>query len=129
MNQFLSTWNELDLQRRVVLLGAIGLTFLAVLSLAQIATRPGLALLYSGLDPAAAEQIVQLRRNVLVKSSGQYNVFYPLVTDAIAQVLSRVHQDASTHSAYAGVILETDERSHFQSPDEERYWPAYPVAR
>ncbi len=58
MNQLIETWKTLDLRRRVILLGAVGLTFLAVFSLAQIASRPGMALLYSGLDPAAAGEVV-----------------------------------------------------------------------
>ena len=58
MNQLTETWQGLDLRRRLILLGAVGLTFLAVFSLAQIATRPGMALLYSGLDPAAAGEVV-----------------------------------------------------------------------
>ena len=58
MNQLVSTWQRLDLRRKVILLGAIGLTFAAILSLAHIASRPGMALLYSGLDPAAAGEVV-----------------------------------------------------------------------
>lgn len=58
MSSIVDTWQGLDLRRRIVLLGAVALTALAVLSLAQIATRPGMALLYSGLDPAAAGEVV-----------------------------------------------------------------------
>ena len=58
MSGFVSTWQNLDMRKRIILLGAIGLTFLAVFSLAQIATRPGMALLYSGLDSAAAGEVV-----------------------------------------------------------------------
>ena len=76
MNQFLSTWNNLDLQRRIVLLGAIGLTFLAVISLAQIATRPGMALLYSGLDPAAAGEVVGSLEQMNVKAEVRGDAIY-----------------------------------------------------
>jgi len=58
MSSIVDTWQGLDLRRRIILLAAVGLTALAVLSLAQIATRPGMALLYSGLDPAAAGEVV-----------------------------------------------------------------------
>lgn len=58
MSQLIDMWNALDLRRRVILFGAVALTFLAVFSLAQVATRPGMALLYSGLDPAAAGEVV-----------------------------------------------------------------------
>ena len=58
MSQLIEMWKALDLRRRVILAGAAALTFLAVFSLAQIATTPGMALLYSGLDPAAAGEVV-----------------------------------------------------------------------
>ena len=58
MNKIVDTWQNLDVRRRIILLGAIALSFVAVLSLAQIATRPGMALLYSGLDPAAAGEVI-----------------------------------------------------------------------
>lgn len=58
MEQILETWRKLDLRRRIILVGAALLTMAAVLSLAQVATRPSMALLYSGLDPAAAGEVV-----------------------------------------------------------------------
>ena len=68
MTQLIETWKALDLRRRVILFGAVALTFLAVFSLAQIATRPGMALLYSGLDPAAAGEVVGALEQMNVKA-------------------------------------------------------------
>ena len=62
MSGFVSTWQNLDMRKRIILLGAIALTFVAVLSLTQIATRPGMALLYSGLDSSAAGEVVGARQ-------------------------------------------------------------------
>ncbi|MEM9147642.1 MAG: flagellar basal-body MS-ring/collar protein FliF [Pseudomonadota bacterium] len=58
MEQLLRTWRALDLRRRAFLIGAGVLSLVAVLSLAQLATRPAMALLYSGLDPATAGEVV-----------------------------------------------------------------------
>lgn len=58
MEQMLRTWQALDLRRRVVLVGAGLLSLVAILALAQVATRPAMALLYSGLDPATAGEVV-----------------------------------------------------------------------
>ena len=68
MTQLIETWKALDLRRRIILFGAVALTFLAVFSLAQIATRPGMALLYSGLDPAAAGEVVGALEQMNVKA-------------------------------------------------------------
>ena len=76
MNQLIETWRALDLRRRAVLLAAVGLTFLAVFSLAQIATRPGMALLYSGLDPAAAGEVVGALEQMNVQAEIRGDAIY-----------------------------------------------------
>ena len=58
MQNLLSLWASLDNRRRVFVLGATVAMFLAVLSLARVASTPNLALLYSGLDSAAAGNVV-----------------------------------------------------------------------
>ena len=67
MEQMLETWLRLDTRRRIILAGALILTMAAVLSLAQVATRPSMALLYSGLDPAAAGEVVGALEQMNVK--------------------------------------------------------------
>ena len=76
MSQLAETWQKLDLRRRIVLLGAIGITFLAVFSLAQIASRPGMALLYSGLDPAAAGEVIGALEQMNVPSEIRGDAIY-----------------------------------------------------
>jgi flagellar M-ring protein FliF len=45
--------------RRLLVLAAVAGTFFAVLSLARVASTPSMALLYSGLDSAAAGEVIQ----------------------------------------------------------------------
>jgi len=52
------TWAGLDLRRRAIVILAAVATLLAVLWLARIAAQPRMDLLYSGLDPAAAAEVM-----------------------------------------------------------------------
>lgn len=58
MQNVLTTWAALSLGRRIAVAVATAAVFLAVLAVAQVANTPRLALLYSGLDPAAAGEVV-----------------------------------------------------------------------
>lgn len=58
MHQLLSVWSMLSPQRRMLAAGASAAVFVAVLLLARLAAAPQLALLYAGLDPAAAGEVV-----------------------------------------------------------------------
>lgn len=125
MNQFLTTWKNLDVQRRIVLLGAIGLTFLAVLSLAQIATRPGMALLYSGLDPAAAGEVVGSLEQMNVEAEIRGDaIFVP--EDARDRVRLALARDGLPRQGQAGYEL-LDSISGFSATSDmfnAAYWRA-----
>ncbi len=58
MQNFLSVWSSLDLRHRIVIGVATVAMFLAIIALSRMATAPGLSLLYSGLDAAAAGEVV-----------------------------------------------------------------------
>jgi flagellar M-ring protein FliF len=58
VQNFLSMWSALDLRRRIVIGVATVAMFVAIIALSRMATAPGMALLYSGLDPAAAGEVV-----------------------------------------------------------------------
>ena len=58
MQNIVSVWSGLDFRRRAVIVLATVAMFVAVLGLSRIATAPQMALLYSGLDPAAAGDVV-----------------------------------------------------------------------
>ncbi|MGI1662067.1 flagellar basal-body MS-ring/collar protein FliF [Palleronia sp. KMU-117] len=58
MDRALSVWNMLDMRRRVIVIGATIAMFAAVLLLGRAASSPNMALLYSGLEPTAAGEVV-----------------------------------------------------------------------
>jgi flagellar M-ring protein FliF len=53
-----ATWSALEPRRRILAVAATVAVFLAVLGLARMSAAPQMALLYSGLDPAAAGEVV-----------------------------------------------------------------------
>ena len=59
MQQVQILWTTLDNRRRLVVAGATLAMFLAVLAVARMASTPAMALLYAGLDPAAAGEVVR----------------------------------------------------------------------
>lgn len=59
MQQILSIWSNLDPKRRVIVIGATVLMFAAIIGLSRMATKPSMALLYSGLESSAAGEVVQ----------------------------------------------------------------------
>lgn len=56
----LSVWSALDPRRRVIVTAATVAVFVAVLLLGRMAAAPGMALLYAGLESAAAGEVVQV---------------------------------------------------------------------
>lgn len=58
LQNVIATWSALDLRRRIIIIGATIAMFAAVLALSRIAGRTDLALLYAGLEPAAAGEVV-----------------------------------------------------------------------
>ncbi len=125
MNQILDTWQSLDLRRRVILLGAIGLTFAAVLSLAQIAARPGMALLYSGLDPATAGEVVGALEQMNVQADVRGDAIY-VSEDERDRVRLALAREGLPRQGQAGYEL-LDEISGFSATSDmfnAAYWRA-----
>lgn len=58
MQNVLATWSALDLRRRIIIIGATVAMFAAVLALGRIAGQTQMALLYAGLEPASAGEVV-----------------------------------------------------------------------
>jgi flagellar M-ring protein FliF len=58
LQNVIALWSALDLRRRAIIVIATAAMFAAVLGLSRMAATPGMALLYSGLDPAAAGEVV-----------------------------------------------------------------------
>lgn len=59
LNAILETWNGLDGRRRGLLVGGIAALAVVLVILTRIASQPSFQLLYSGLDPAAAGEVVE----------------------------------------------------------------------
>ena len=58
MQQLSVLWMTMDAQRKAMLVGGLAALAVVVVILARIATTPGMTLLYSGLDAAAAGEVV-----------------------------------------------------------------------
>lgn len=59
MQNLISLWLGLSLNRRLIVAAATVAMFLVVLGLSRMATQPSMALLYAGLEPAAAGEVVR----------------------------------------------------------------------
>ncbi len=58
MQNVIATWSALDLRRRIIIIGATLAMFAAVIALGRMAGRSDMVLLYAGLEPAAAGEVV-----------------------------------------------------------------------
>ncbi|WP_245990160.1 flagellar basal-body MS-ring/collar protein FliF [Litoreibacter meonggei] len=58
VQQFQDIWNALDAKKRVIVVGSAVLVMLGVLFLTRMAATPNMGLLYSGLAPNAAGEII-----------------------------------------------------------------------
>lgn len=75
MQNLISLWSSLNLRRRIIIVGTTIAMFLAVFGLSRMATTPGMALLYAGLDSSAAGEVV--------RALDQRGVVYEVVGDTI----------------------------------------------
>jgi len=58
MQNVVRTWQGLDMRRRVIVVAATVAMFAAVLLLSRLALQPRMSLLYAGLDPSAASDVI-----------------------------------------------------------------------
>lgn len=58
MQNMMSIWSALAIRRKIIVVGATLAMFLAILALARMAGTPRMDLLYAGLEPGTAGQIV-----------------------------------------------------------------------
>ena len=58
MQNVIALWSSLDLRRRVIIIGATLSMFLAIIGLGRMASQPDLVLLYAGLEPSAAGEVI-----------------------------------------------------------------------
>ncbi len=72
MQNVIAIWTSLDLRRRIIIVGATLAMFAAVLGLSRMAGQAEMGLLYAGLEPAAAGDVVAAldQRGVTYEVSG-----------------------------------------------------------
>ncbi|MGB1034281.1 MAG: flagellar M-ring protein FliF, partial [Primorskyibacter sp.] len=58
MEQIISSWNGLDLRKKVIVTVATIAMFAALVVMAQIASKPSMSLLYADLDDSAAADVL-----------------------------------------------------------------------
>lgn len=54
----MTIWSRLDIRRRMILAGVTVGVFVAVLAMARVVNTPNMTLLYSGMEPGAAGQVI-----------------------------------------------------------------------
>jgi flagellar M-ring protein FliF len=72
LQNVIATWTSLDLRRRIIIVGATVAMFFAILGLSRMASQPEMGLLYAGLEPGAAGEVVAAldQRGVSYEISG-----------------------------------------------------------
>lgn len=70
MQNLMQIWQGLDMRKRFIVAGATLAVFLSILMLSRMASAPNMTLLYAGLSPAAAGEVVA----ALDQSGAQYEV-------------------------------------------------------
>ena len=66
LQNLLSLWQSLNLRRRVIILGATLAMFMAIFGLSRLTETAGLTLLYAGLEPAAAGDVVAVGEDAFI---------------------------------------------------------------
>ena len=89
MQNVIAIWTSLDLRRRIIIIGATLAMFAAVLGLSRMAGQPEMGLLYAGLEPAAAGEVVA--------ALDQRGVAYEVSGDSI--LVDVTQRDSSAHGA------------------------------
>jgi len=102
LQQILSVWSNLDPKRRLIVIGATVLMFAAILGLSRMATKPSMALLYSGLESSAAGEVVQsLEAQGVVYEIRGGAIFVPTnVRDELRMTLASEGLPANSTSGY-----------------------------
>jgi len=91
-----------DTRRRVIILGATVAMFAVVLGLTRMATQPGMALLYGGLEQAAAGDVIQALdgRAIAYEVRGDAIYVDASVRDETRLMLASAGLPANAHSGY-----------------------------
>lgn len=90
MQNVIAIWTSLDLRRRIIIVGATVAMFAAVLALSRMAGKPEMGLLYAGLEPGAAGEVVAAldQRGVTYEVSGDSILVDVTQRDALRMALA-----------------------------------------
>ncbi|MCB1329991.1 MAG: flagellar M-ring protein FliF [Maritimibacter sp.] len=90
MQQLNAVWSGLDLRKRIIVIGATLAVFAAVLGLARIAAQPSMALLYAGLEPGPAGEVIEAleARGVQIEVEGGSILVPATERDALRMTLA-----------------------------------------
>lgn len=76
MQGMVSVWEALSVPKRIMLIGAVAATIFAFSLLARTASAPSMALLYSGLQPGAAGEVVSALERMNVQTEVRGDAIY-----------------------------------------------------
>ena len=102
MQNLLSIWAGLTIQRRAIVIGATIAMFLAVLGVARISNEGSMALLFSGLDEASAGEVIAAldQQGVAYKVDGSAIYVDSGVRDSLRMTLAAQGLPTSSGSGY-----------------------------
>lgn len=102
MQNLLSIWAGLSTQRRAIVIGATIAMFLAVLGVARISGQGNMALLFSGLDEAAAGEVIAAldQQGVAYKVDGTAIYVDSAARDSLRMTLAAQGLPSSTGTGY-----------------------------
>ncbi|MBL9050361.1 MAG: flagellar M-ring protein FliF [Tabrizicola sp.] len=102
LQNVIATWSSLDLRRRIIIVGATVAMFLAVLALSRMAGKPEMGLLYAGLEPAAAGEVMAAldQRGVAYEISGDSILVDVTQRDSLRMALAAEGQPAAGGGGY-----------------------------
>lgn len=102
MQQLRAVWAALDAPRRVAAIGVAVAVFAGVLLLSRLATTPGMALLYAGLEGPAAGQVIAAldQRGLRFEVRGDAIFVEAPVRDATRMALAAEGMPANTAAGY-----------------------------
>ncbi|MGY6705775.1 flagellar basal-body MS-ring/collar protein FliF [Roseinatronobacter sp.] len=102
MQKIQSLWSALDNTKRILVIGAAVLMFVAVTGLARLASSPGMSLLYAGLEDAASGEVIQMleTRGIRYDVRGDA-IFVPSAQrDETRLMLAAAGLPANSHAGY-----------------------------
>jgi flagellar M-ring protein FliF len=102
VQQLMALWTMFDTRRRVIIVGATVAMFAVILGLTRMATQPGMALLYAGLETAAAGEVVQSldARAIPYEVRGDAIYVPQPLRDETRLMLAAAGLPANAHSGY-----------------------------